>query len=331
MTLTVNRSLAMIAAALLALALVIAGGEPAAADHDPPDGASVNLAAVHSGKCVDVISASTADGGEVAQYDCNGGANQMWRFDDLGNGYVRITARHSDKCLDVDGASSGDGARVIQWECHGGTNQQWQVQDAGDGAIRLIARHSGKCLEVPSASTANGARLQTWACGSGDHQRWDMELVSAPALPGLFADPNIARFGDTYYLYPTTDGFAGWSGTQYRAFSSTDLVHWTDHGVILDVNADVSWADNSAWAPGSPNATGSTTSTSQAGAPAATPASSSGSPSPTRPPGRSPTRSGARSSPPEPTAARRSTRPCSPMTTGSPTCTGARAPRTRCP
>ncbi|WP_199041483.1 family 43 glycosylhydrolase [Glycomyces salinus] len=250
MTLTVKRSLALVAATFLALALVVAGGEPAAADPDPPDGASVNLAAAHSGKCMDVISASTDDGGEVAQYDCNDGANQMWRFDDLGDGHVRISARHSDKCLDVDAASSDNGARVIQWECHGGTNQQWEVQDAGEGAIQLVARHSGKCLEVPSASTSNGARLQTWECGTGDHQRWEMELVSSPALPGLFADPNIARFGDTYYLYPTTDGFSGWSGTQYRAFSSTDLVNWTDHGVILDVNADVSWADNSAWAPG---------------------------------------------------------------------------------
>jgi beta-xylosidase len=73
--------------------------------------------------------------------------------------------------------------------------------------------------------------------------------VRRQVLPGLYADPNIARFGDTFYIYPTTDGFAGWSGTQFTAFSSKDLVHWEDHGVILDLGPDITWADNSAWAP----------------------------------------------------------------------------------
>jgi hypothetical protein len=78
---------------------------------------------------------------------------------------------------------------------------------------------------------------------------WAPKTTKGPAIPGLFADPHIATFNGRYYLYPTTDGYAGWSGTYYKAFSSTDLVNWTDHGVILDHGPDVSWADNSAWAP----------------------------------------------------------------------------------
>ena len=69
---------------------------------------------------------------------------------------------------------------------------------------------------------------------------WVPKTTKSPVLPGLYADPNIVRFGDTFYIYPTTDGFAGWSGTQFKAYSSTDLVHWTDHGVILDLGPDVS-------------------------------------------------------------------------------------------
>ncbi|MGJ6968462.1 family 43 glycosylhydrolase [Streptosporangium sp. G11] len=78
---------------------------------------------------------------------------------------------------------------------------------------------------------------------------WAPRTNRGPVIPGLFADPHITAFGGRYYLYPTTDGYAGWSGTYYKAFSSTDLVNWTDHGVILDHGPDVSWADNSAWAP----------------------------------------------------------------------------------
>ncbi|MEO3926706.1 family 43 glycosylhydrolase [Micromonosporaceae bacterium B7E4] len=78
---------------------------------------------------------------------------------------------------------------------------------------------------------------------------WAARTTKGPVIPGLFADPHLTAFNGRYYLYPTTDGYAGWSGTYYKAFSSTDLVNWTDHGVILDHGPDVSWADNSAWAP----------------------------------------------------------------------------------
>jgi hypothetical protein len=78
---------------------------------------------------------------------------------------------------------------------------------------------------------------------------WSPKSTVNPVIPGLFADPHLAYFGGRYYLYPTTDGYAGWGGTYYKAFSSADLVTWTDHGVILDHGPDVSWADNSAWAP----------------------------------------------------------------------------------
>ncbi|PZG01891.1 hypothetical protein C1I99_05000 [Micromonospora deserti] len=78
---------------------------------------------------------------------------------------------------------------------------------------------------------------------------WAPKTTKGPVIPGLFADPHITTFNGRYYLYPTTDGYAGWSGTYYKAFSSSDLINWTDHGVILDHGPDVSWADNSAWAP----------------------------------------------------------------------------------
>ncbi|WP_330286304.1 family 43 glycosylhydrolase [Streptomyces sp. NBC_00576] len=85
----------------------------------------------------------------------------------------------------------------------------------------------------------------------GKKRTWTVSAVvmRSPVLPGLNADPNIVRFGDTFYIYPTTDGFEGWSGTQFKAYSSTDLVHWKDHGIILDLGPDISWADSRAWAP----------------------------------------------------------------------------------
>ncbi|MCF6410234.1 family 43 glycosylhydrolase [Pseudalkalibacillus salsuginis] len=86
----------------------------------------------------------------------------------------------------------------------------------------------------------------------GNTEEWTVRVKVHPksTLPGLYADPHIAVFGDTYYLYPTTDGFEGWSGSQFKVFSSKDLLNWEDQGVILDLATDdVTWADNRAWAP----------------------------------------------------------------------------------
>lgn len=70
-----------------------------------------------------------------------------------------------------------------------------------------------------------------------------------PVLPGVNADPHLAIFGDTFYLYPTTDGTEGWLSTSFRAWSSRDLVNWKDEGVVLDLPRDLVWADVRAWAP----------------------------------------------------------------------------------
>lgn len=94
-------------------------------------------------------------------------------------------------------------------------------------------------------------RKYTVTAADGTRRTWTVQAthMRSPLLPGLNADPDIQYFDGRYYLYPTTDGYEGWSGTRFKAYSSADLVNWTDHGVILDLGPDVSWADGNAWAP----------------------------------------------------------------------------------
>lgn len=72
-----------------------------------------------------------------------------------------------------------------------------------------------------------------------------------PVLPGFHADPEVLYSHQTkqYYIYPTSDGFPGWSGSYFKVFSSKDLKTWKEEKVILDMNKDVAWADGNAWAP----------------------------------------------------------------------------------
>lgn len=72
-----------------------------------------------------------------------------------------------------------------------------------------------------------------------------------PVLEGYYADPEILYSNKTkkYYIYPTSDGFDGWSGYYFKTFSSDNLVDWKDEGVIIDLKKDVTWANRNAWAP----------------------------------------------------------------------------------
>jgi hypothetical protein len=73
-----------------------------------------------------------------------------------------------------------------------------------------------------------------------------------PVLPAFHADPEVLYSEKTgrFYIYSTTDGFAGWGGYYFNVFSSPNLVNWTDEGTIIDFSTQqVSWATGNAWAP----------------------------------------------------------------------------------
>ncbi|MBQ9530681.1 MAG: family 43 glycosylhydrolase [Eubacterium sp.] len=87
-------------------------------------------------------------------------------------------------------------------------------------------------------------------------------IANNPVLPGMYADPDIDVLDGKFWIYPTTDGVPGWGGTQFHAFSSKDMLHWTDEGVILDNQdknpglndkgvqiASSKWSNGNAWAP----------------------------------------------------------------------------------
>lgn len=72
-----------------------------------------------------------------------------------------------------------------------------------------------------------------------------------PVLSGFYADPEIiySEREKKYYLYPTSDGFHGWSGKYFEVFESEDLMNWNNKGKIIDLLKDVEWANRNAWAP----------------------------------------------------------------------------------
>lgn len=109
----------------------------------------------------------------------------------------------------------------------------------GDDSIKLTL--DGQAFTNGGTADLTKDRTLVVDLGDGAPQTWTLKKVTVgnnPVLPGQYADPDIDYFDGKFWIYPTTDGFSGWSGNYFHAFSSTDLVNWTDEGVILDVNKD---------------------------------------------------------------------------------------------
>ncbi|MDF2936569.1 MAG: glycosyl hydrolase family 43 [Paenibacillaceae bacterium] len=136
-------------------------------------------------------------------------------------------------CLIVDRFATGKGyLPLVTSDLASG---EFRVLDDAEFNMGTTKKRHGGVLPI----TRDESSLLLAAYGDG-HQ----------VLPGQFADPDLAKFGDRYYLYPTTDGYTKWSGSRFHVFSSADLKLWKDEGVILDLATDdVPWAVGSAWAP----------------------------------------------------------------------------------
>lgn len=114
---------------------------------------------------------------------------------------------------------------------------------------------AGSTLDVDGPADYSTPRTVTVTAPGGATRAWTVRAVEmrSPVLPGLYADPNIAVFNGTYYIYATTDGVAGWGGKDFYVWKSTNLVDWERSEqpfLTLDgANGNVPWASGNAWAP----------------------------------------------------------------------------------
>ena len=88
-----------------------------------------------------------------------------------------------------------------------------------------------------------GIILISWGC-SGKKAINKTRTNSNPLLPGYFADPTIKKFGDTYYIYSTTDGVKLASG-EPTVWISENLSDWYNHELDIDLPEGLT----NCWAP----------------------------------------------------------------------------------
>ena len=128
-------------------------------------------------------------------------------------------------------------------------NPSWKV--SASYKLPTSPRH-GTVVPVTAKELA-ALRGTTTSATKREPEKVALVARRSPVLPGLYADPNIAIFGDKYYIYATTDGFPGWGGNVFYVWSSPDLVSWTRSAepflTLNGTSGNVPWATGNAWAP----------------------------------------------------------------------------------
>jgi hypothetical protein len=160
----------------------------------------------HSGKVLDVVGKSTANGAEIQQYDWLDGINQIWRFEEVGDGYLKIVSAHSGKVLGVRDVSMANGARIQQWDYLGGNNQKWTFLEDKTARYRNIIkmRHHLTTNKLHSHALnyghpgTSGQQQVTAFAGSDDNDLW--RVKGPDGQPATFKEGEPVQHGDTIRL-----------------------------------------------------------------------------------------------------------------------------------
>ncbi len=175
----------------------------------------------------------------------------------------------------LDGVSGTDNHTMVSTSINRGNGDITSIiqrrQDPASVPVNFISLNDDCKIYVDNEAFTNGNNLDLTSDRSVRIVHGDTEetytlkaaqIANNPVLPGMYADPDIDVFDGKFWIYPTTDGVAGWGGTQFHAFSSEDMETWTDEGVILDNKdknpglndkgiqiASCTWSNGNAWAP----------------------------------------------------------------------------------
>jgi GH43 family beta-xylosidase len=127
----------------------------------------------NSGKCLDLEGGNTANGTNVFQWTCTGGANQKWRIEDLGDDTSRLVNVATGGVLDTAECSTADGADLRQWSWLNNKCQRFRaVFTASGDYVRLVNENSGKVADVANCGTANGTDVRQWTWLNNACQQW---------------------------------------------------------------------------------------------------------------------------------------------------------------
>ncbi|PTX62015.1 ricin-type beta-trefoil lectin protein [Kordia periserrulae] len=92
--------------------------------------------------------------------------NQLFRFEEIGNGFYIIRSKEQNKVLDIRGGSQENNAVVQVWNQANVENQKFKlVLATGDGHYYITAKHSNKSISAAAGFPVGSTIVQKYADG----------------------------------------------------------------------------------------------------------------------------------------------------------------------
>jgi hypothetical protein len=168
--------------------------------------------AVHSGSCMDIAAAGTADGTQVQEYACNGTGAQEFQPVALDSTYFKIVNVTSGKCIDIAANATANGTKVDLYTCNGTSAQAFKFAPSGSG-YTIVGKQSGKCLDITSASATNGTKVDLYTCNGTNAQLWFANSATAtpPSNPPPPPPPPASGTKFVVYIDDWTGSWSSWA------------------------------------------------------------------------------------------------------------------------
>jgi hypothetical protein len=187
------------------------------------DGGFYRIVNRTSGKAMDVVANSTANGAKLNQWSYVGAQNQQFRFRETGDGLYAIFVRSSGKSLEFNGASA---QQLDQWDHSELAHQEFLVESLSNGYYRLRVRYNGRCVENPGGSLNNGTIFEQRDCGSNNQnqefsiQKVDQDLSEARQF-------RIVNRGSNKALDVSGSSTADGAAVQQWSYGGNDNQKWS--------------------------------------------------------------------------------------------------------
>lgn len=130
---------------------------------------------------IDVHGASTANNANVEIFQRNGGQNQKYKLEYLGDGYYKIQATHSGKVLTVKNSDINKGANVDQENYIGIDSQKWVIKSAGGSYYYIISKCNGLYLDLQGGVSNSGTNLEVYTPNYKNWQKFKFDSIEIAA------------------------------------------------------------------------------------------------------------------------------------------------------
>ena len=185
---------------------------------------------------LDVAEVMPTIGANVSIWTSNGGANQLFTFEQTAGGdFVIRNVANPELVLDAAGAFPEVGANVSTWSYNGGKNQEWDLVSTRDGHFIIVnVGNPTLWLDAAGAEPEIGANVGLWYGNGGLNQMWS--FVEANDIE--YADLEVSGMERNYTgeaLEPeislTLNGVELVEGVDYRVSYSSEPVEPGTYGV----------------------------------------------------------------------------------------------------